>query len=101
MEHLSNEQIQRYVTRTGDADEIIAIAEHLDACFDCRDRVAAIVDPGTGERPHRVGKRRRISGRISLTGAAANAPSRAAGLVPWIIAAVIVAAIVLALLIMR
>jgi hypothetical protein len=100
LEHLSNEQIQRYVTRTGDADEIIAIAEHLDACFDCRDRVAAIVDPGTGERPHRGSTRRRISGRISLSGATAT-PSRAAGLVPWIIAAVIVAAILLALLITR
>jgi hypothetical protein len=99
-EHLTNEQIDRYVARTGDADEIIAIAEHLDACFDCRDRVAAIVDPGTGERPHRGAATRRSSGRVFLKRDPAK-PSRATGLVPWILAAIIVAVIVLALVIGR
>jgi anti-sigma factor ChrR (cupin superfamily) len=99
-EHLSKEQIDRYVARSGDADEIIAIAEHLDACFDCRDRVAAIVDPGTGERPHHGPTSGRTSGRVSAMRDTAER-SRAKGLVPWIIVAIIVAAIVLALAIAR
>lgn len=40
-------EIEQYVTRSGGVDEIIAIAEHLEACFECRDRAVAIVDPGT------------------------------------------------------
>ncbi len=40
-------EIEQYVTRSGSVDEIIAIAEHLEACFECRDRAVAIVDPGT------------------------------------------------------
>ena len=45
--HLTVAEIEQYVTRSGGVDEIIAIAEHLEACFECRDRAVAIVDPGT------------------------------------------------------
>ena len=50
--HLSQEEIDRYVSRKAPVDEILAAAEHLDGCFDCRDRAAALVDDGTGDRPH-------------------------------------------------
>jgi hypothetical protein len=44
--HLTLGEIEQYVTRSGGVDDIIAIAEHLEACFECRDRAVAIVDPG-------------------------------------------------------
>jgi len=44
--HLTREQIERYVERTGNVDELLAVAEHLDDCFDCRDFAAEVVDPG-------------------------------------------------------
>ncbi|MEA2164043.1 MAG: hypothetical protein QOK37_2170 [Thermoanaerobaculia bacterium] len=44
--HLTRSEIEQYVTRSGDVDAIIAIAEHLWACFECRDRAVALVDPG-------------------------------------------------------
>lgn len=44
--HLTRSEIEQYVTRSGDVDAIIAFAEHLWACFECRDRAAAMVDPG-------------------------------------------------------
>jgi hypothetical protein len=44
--HLTLDEIEQYVARSGGVDEIIAIAEHLERCFDCRDRAVAIVDPG-------------------------------------------------------
>ena len=51
-EHLSDADIVLYVERRGDADSILAIAQHLDQCWDCRDRTAAIVDDGADDRPH-------------------------------------------------
>ncbi len=60
--HLTVAEIEQYVTRSGSVDEIIAIAEHLESCFECRDRAVAIVDPGTAvhelraaESPHEGG----------------------------------------------
>jgi hypothetical protein len=50
--HLSQEQIERYASRHASVDELLAIAEHLEECFDCRDRAAAFVDPGKGEPSH-------------------------------------------------
>jgi hypothetical protein len=50
--HLTQDEIDRYVNRKAPVDEILAAAEHLDGCFDCRDRAAALVDDGTGDRPH-------------------------------------------------
>jgi len=50
--HLSQDEIDRYVSRKAPVDEILFAAEHLDGCFDCRDRAAALVDDGTGDRPH-------------------------------------------------
>jgi len=57
--HLTQDEIDRYVSRKAPVDEILAAAEHLDGCFDCRDRAAALVDDGSGDRPH--GRARRIS----------------------------------------
>ena len=54
-DHLSDSQISRYVERKGDADEILASAAHLDHCWECRDRTAAMVDDGAADRPHFVG----------------------------------------------
>ena len=45
-EHLTLEQIERYVLRSGTVDELLDVAEHLDACDECRDRAAAVADPG-------------------------------------------------------
>jgi hypothetical protein len=50
--HLTQDEIDRYVSRKAPVDEILFAAEHLDGCFDCRDRAAALVDDGTGDRPH-------------------------------------------------
>lgn|GEM_PF-1824107 len=51
-DHLSDSQLSRYVERKGDADEILASAAHLDHCWECRDRTAAMVDDGAADRPH-------------------------------------------------
>jgi len=50
--HLSQADIEQYVSRHASVDELLAIAQHLDDCFDCRDRAAALVDPGKGELSH-------------------------------------------------
>ena len=42
--HLTREQIVRYLNRTGDVDEILAIAQHLDECEQCRDFAAVVAD---------------------------------------------------------
>ncbi|MCU1350472.1 MAG: hypothetical protein JWO56_3502 [Acidobacteria bacterium] len=101
-EHLTQEQIEHYVGRTGGADEILSVAEHLDECWDCRDRMAAIVDPGTGERPHRGASRRtsmRNSGRYSAL--QDSSPSQVARLLPWLIGAILLAAVIIAVLLSR
>lgn len=59
-EHLSDAQIERYVTRRANVDELLFAAEHLDHCFECRDRAAALVDSGSGSISHT--RRRRQSG---------------------------------------
>jgi hypothetical protein len=50
--HLTQDEIERYVSRKAPVDDILAAAEHLDDCFDCRDRAAALVDDGSMDRPH-------------------------------------------------
>lgn len=47
-EHLTREQIVRYVNRAGGVDDILAAAQHLDQCEDCRDLAAVIAE----EREH-------------------------------------------------
>jgi len=49
--HLTREQIERYAARSGDVDELLAVAEHLEDCFDCRDFAAEVVDPGRSVIP--------------------------------------------------
>src|SRR5215831_13764513 len=60
MGHLTPEQIERYARRAGDVDEILAAAQHLEACPDCRDHAAALLDPG--ESPAISRRHRRNSG---------------------------------------
>lgn len=80
-EHLTREQIERYVARRAGVDEILATAEHLDECFDCRDRAAALVDDGSGDLGHVRPKR--------------SAPARQVrSLLPWVIGVVVLAAAV-------
>lgn len=69
-EHLSDAQIERYVTRRAHVDELLEAAHHLDACFECRDRAAALVDPGRDEISHT--RRRRQSGPRGVVSANAN-----------------------------
>ncbi|MEA2325916.1 MAG: hypothetical protein QOE68_875 [Thermoanaerobaculia bacterium] len=58
-EHLTKQQIERYIARKGSADEILAAAQHLEDCFECRDKTAALVDDGSGDRPHERDRSRR------------------------------------------
>jgi hypothetical protein len=86
--HLTGEEIERYVSRQAGVDEILAAAEHLDTCFDCRDRAAALVDDGSHDRPH--GKARRL---VSLP-----PTSRRGMIIGWSVAAALVIAIAIVLL---
>jgi len=91
-DHLSDEEIALYVERRGDADSILAIAGHLDHCWECRDRAVAAVDDGASDRPHEAGAHDRARTRI------ADDESRFRFL-PWaILIAIAVLAIVIALL---
>lgn len=94
-EHLTQAQIERYVSRRAAVDELLASATHLETCWDCRDRAAAMVDSGAGELSH-VRPKKRISGAR----AAVPEPS-ARTFLPWIFGALIVIAIVAWLLVGR
>ena len=89
-QHLSREAIERYVARRGKVDEILAAAEHLEVCFDCRDIATAIVDDGTGERPHV---------RNSVTSFVRRQASRT--LVPWIFAMIVIVIVVALVLLLQ
>jgi hypothetical protein len=90
-QHLSDADIALYVERRGDADSILAIAQHLDHCWECRDRTAAIVDDGASDRPHVGGAHE--NGRTPLP----DEVSRVRYL-PWVILiAIAIVAIVIAL----
>ena len=58
-DHLTDLQIARYVERRGNADEILAVAQHLDVCWECRDRTFALVDDGSSDRAHQHGAHER------------------------------------------
>jgi len=49
-QHLTQAQIDGYVSRKAPVDDILLAAHHLDECADCRDRAAAIVDDGSARR---------------------------------------------------
>ena len=89
--HLSQDEIDRYVSRKAPVDEILAAAEHLDGCFDCRDRAAALVDDGTGDRPH---------GRLRRAIAVQPLPRHHRVLL-WSVIAVVVVAVAVLLIIYR
>jgi hypothetical protein len=89
MHHLTRDEIESYASRSGSVDEILAAAQHFEVCADCRDRAAALIDPGTDEVSH-TRKERRISGpRPAL---AAITRTRVAGrpLVFWVIGAAVI-----------
>ena len=51
-DHLSDAQIERYVSRRAAVDELLETAQHLEKCWRCRDAAAALVDPGDSEVSH-------------------------------------------------
>lgn len=89
-DHLSREAIERYVARRGPVDEILAAAEHLDVCFDCRDVAAAMVDDGSGEIPHV---------RERMTSFARRQSTRT--LVPWILGGLVLIIVVALMLLFQ
>jgi hypothetical protein len=100
MHHLTPEQIERYASRSGSVDEILAAAQHFEVCAVCRDRAAALLDPGIGEVGH-TRKKRRISGGHPALEAIARKSIAGRPLVLWIIAAAVVAAVVVFLVVRR
>jgi hypothetical protein len=82
-EHLTLEQIEHYVTRAGGVDQILAAAEHLESCDDCRDLASGLVTLETT-----------VEGGERLSGVAAEEASRRRA--RYWIAAAVVALIVLA-----
>ena len=91
MAHLTPEQIERYASRSGSVDEIIGAAQHFEICHECRDRAAALLDPGTGEVSH-TRKERRISGARPALQAMMRRSH--AGLPPVVIWLIVAAAVV-------
>ncbi|MBV9493625.1 MAG: hypothetical protein JOZ54_05230 [Acidobacteria bacterium] len=80
--HLTQEEIELYVSRHASVDELLAIAQHLDDCYECRDRAAAVVDSGKGEISHtRRGK------MISAPPPAAPRKRIGRWVLPWLFAA--------------
>jgi hypothetical protein len=101
MQHLTPEQIARYASRSGDVDEIIGVAQHFEVCAGCRDRAAAILDPGTGEVSH-VRKERRVSGaRPALAAMSRRAQTNVAAFVMWVVAVAAVVALLMYVLLRR
>jgi hypothetical protein len=88
--HLTREAIERYVSRRGKVDEILAAAEHLDHCFDCRDAAAAMVDDGSAEIPHV---------RERMTSFVRRQATRS--LVPWIFGAVVLVIVIALVLLLQ
>jgi len=89
--HLSQDEIDRYVSRKAPVDEILAAAEHLDGCFDCRDRAAALVDDGSGDRPHGRTRRNALSPPVP----------RSYRLLFWTVMAIVVVVVVVLLITYR
>jgi hypothetical protein len=86
--HLTERQIESYVSRRAGVDEILAVAQHLDECDDCRDKAAALVDPGTDDIPH-------TGGRFAQTFDSVIRPGNQRGrMLLWIIAGVMVLVVV-------
>jgi hypothetical protein len=86
MSHLTPEQIERYATRSGSVDEILAVAQHFEVCPECRDRAAALLDSGEGEvtitRRHR---------RVSGPHAVAPSIARRSVSLWWVVGATLLA----------
>ena len=90
-EHLSEAQIERYVTRRATVDELLDAAQHLDACDECRDRAAALAEPGSGEI-RRTGRRRASGPHAPVSGAYVGET-----LLPFVAAALLLALIAVVL----
>ena len=100
MQHLTPEQIERYASRSGSVDEILAVAQHFEVCPDCRDRAAAILDPGDDAVSH-TRKVRRISGARPALQAIAKRRVAGRSVAMWFLIGAVVAAIVVVLLWVR
>jgi len=100
MHHLTPDEIERYASRSGSVDEILAVAEHFEVCADCRDRAAAILDPGIGEITH-VRAKRRISGPHQALAAITNRRLGGRPLLLWALALGAIALVVACYLLYR
>lgn len=96
MHHLTPDEIERYATRSGSVDEILAAAEHFEVCPECRDLAAAQLDSGEGEvtitRRHR---------RSSGPRPAVPSLGRRSVSVWWVLAAIVFAATIVAYFVLR
>jgi hypothetical protein len=50
VEHPELVQIERYVKREADVDELVFLAKHLDECWDCREKAANYSESGRFDR---------------------------------------------------
>jgi hypothetical protein len=97
MAHLTPEQIERYASRSGSVDEILAAAQHFEVCSDCRDRAAALIDPGDNEVSH-TRKEHRVSGPRPALGYIARKRMAGKPLLWWLLGAAAMVVIVLVVL---
>jgi type VI protein secretion system component VasF len=100
MRHLTPDEIERYASRSGSVDEILGAAQHFEVCADCRDRAAALVDPGTGEMSH-TRKEHRISGARPALAAMTRKHVAGRPIILWIVAAAVIVALLVLFLMYR
>ncbi|HEX8155630.1 MAG TPA: hypothetical protein VF698_21030 [Thermoanaerobaculia bacterium] len=82
MDHLTETQIEGYVSRRAPVDDLLSAAQHLETCFDCRDRATALVDPGDAQISH-----------VRKVAPPAAEVTEKRSIVPWILGAVVVIAL--------
>lgn len=97
MAHLTPEQIERYASRSGSVDEILAVAQHFEVCSDCRDRAAALIDPGDHDLSH-TRRQRRVSGPRPALQYIARKRMAGTLLVWWLVGAAAIVVILLVIL---
>ena len=86
MDHLTETQIESYVSRRAPVDDLLSAAQHLETCFDCRDRATALVDPGDAQISH-----------VRKAAPPATDASAKRTLAPWILAAAVLIGLVVAI----
>ncbi len=97
MAHLTPEQIERYASRSGSVDEILAAAQHFEVCSACRDRAAALIDPGDNEVSH-TRREHRVSGARPALNYIARKRAAGRALIWWLVGAAAIVVVVLVIL---